>query len=360
MTHRLQGLGAGLILVAASVHGEVRAQSPPGEVPGAPVVNQAGQHPPKPAPPPAGAVPNEAAAAESAEVVAREGNHVTICGVMTRDDRGPFPYAVRAKGQDYRLDTRKNERLRGYLDGLPAGLRPLVRVDGVLETGPPAPDRGVGLPIAVWFLQPLDHTREMVRPPQAAISTAQEIYKEGGLVVSLPPESPLFDPISVALTRQGLKLEAATTDRAAGLIHASTPLGPPEPSFLAALELDRRIAVYPVQRYLKMVSDAVDKASVIKGVGGLLVTVPPDKPFLYDTITRALAARGLGVIENALYRREGLIFAEVQRGAPEPAFLLWLDRQRGVSVSPYGNVPTRLSPTESRGVGQGSQNTPPP
>lgn len=350
MVRRLLYVGAAFILVAASVHGDLRAQSPPGEAPHSP-----------------------------ADVVKLEGSRAFICGILTRElasasagsVQSPFPHVILVRGKRFHLDPSPYKGLEGYLNELPA-IRPRVYVEGKREGGEgfPAPGDGEML-IAVDFFQPLDHAREMgVVPSPTDEAKANAISKVGGLVATLPSDYPPFDAIVASLHQAGFEVKCRGKDgkaaacRKSGLIFAELSPGiKPDPAFLAALEIGRRVRVYPFKNTKEI--DAVPpptataKAQQIKTAGGLAVTVPRGDAAVYDAIASGLRQAGFAVSGNPVHREAGNIFAEIQGKSPDLKYVAALAHDPHLRVTPFTNTEGHIPTGEQPGSGEPSPSTPP-
>jgi hypothetical protein len=369
MLRRLFSVGAVFILVAASVHGNLRAQSPSGE---------AGQGPEAGVKPVSGPKTEAASDAKFGEqVVSLDGQRVTLCGLLIQEQpsgeqgsSSPFPYVILARGQRFHLDPGPYKGLQAYLGRLPADLRPPVHVEGTREEKYGSPADGAPV-IAVTLFQPLDHWEEMgVKPSDADKARAAAIAKAGGLVMTLPPEYPLFDAFRGALVRAGFGVIDKGKDgkdlggRKNGFLFAELrPGATPDPRFITAMELDRRVRVYPFRNAKDINSAPPPAASTrvreIAAARGVAVVVPPGDQTAYDSISTGLTKAGFAVRESPVQREAGNIFATMRVQSPDLKYIETLARDPSLKVFPFKNYEVRIPAGEEGGPGERSSSTPP-
>ena len=339
MSRRLLCVSVVFILAVASGHGNLRAQSPSGEV------------------------------------VYVKGDRATICGILTRDEapatlgaaRSPFPHRILAKGKSFRIDPRKYKHLEGYLNRLPDLLRPLVHVEGTLDR-----NQGDEVPIiAVDLFQPLDHAREMgLVPSPTDEATAKAISNMGGLVVTLPSDYPLFDAFVVALTHAGFKAEIGANDerttafRKNGFLFAELmPQVTPDPAFLTALGIDPHVRVYAFRNTKEIDAvpppSAIAKAQKVNAARGVGVVMPRGDKNYYDSIALGLRRAGFTIKGTETQRKAGYLVAEMRATAPDLKYVAALAHDPQVHVSAFQNYAGHIPAGEQGGPGEATGTTPP-
>jgi hypothetical protein len=357
MLRRRFSVGAAFILVVASIHAGLRAQSTPGE---------AGQG--------QKAATLNADAENAEEVVKLEGQNATLCGRLIRENPiagqkalSPFPDVILARGQRFRLDPTHYKGLEAYLGKLPAELKPLVHVEG--KHGAPGPADGAPV-IAVMLFQPLDHWKDMgVDASNADKARAAAIAKVGGLVMTMPHNYPLFDAFRAAVARAGLEVIDRGKDdkdlggRQTGYFFAMVrPGGTFDPRFIAAMTLDRHVRIYPFRNVKDISSAPPPTASAtvrsIAKARGLVVVLSPGDELTYDAIVTGLGMAGFVVDPNPVQREAGHINASMAVQSPDLKYIETLVRDPLLKVFPFKNHEGHIPAGEQGGPGQPSRSTP--